>query len=126
MHERGRSIQKRDLFVFTFSENYRELTIKFLRLLKFGLCRSKFCTTRLFSFCMVAFFLRIFLLISGVIQGTEETERLVFEGICLLIKCKTATRHVIGRPVIHPVMFSFTIMKFNWDSTLIVIYFYKR
>ena len=30
------------------------------------------------------FFLRIFLLIAGVIQGTEETERLVFDGICLL------------------------------------------
>ena len=40
IHERGRSIQKRDLFVFTFSENIRELTIKFFRLLKFGLCNS--------------------------------------------------------------------------------------
>ena len=29
------------------------------------------------------FFLRIFLLIAGVNQGTEETERLVFDGICL-------------------------------------------
>ena len=34
MHEWGRSIHKRDLFVFTFSENIRELTIKFFRLLK--------------------------------------------------------------------------------------------
>ena len=35
MHERERSIQKRDQFVFTFSENIRELTIKFFRLLIF-------------------------------------------------------------------------------------------
>ena len=36
-----------------------------------------------FAFAWVLFFLRIFLLISGVIHGTEETERLVFDGMCL-------------------------------------------
>ena len=36
-----------------------------------------------FAFAWVLFFLRIFLLISGVIQGTEETDLLVFDGICL-------------------------------------------
>ena len=36
---------------------------------------SEFLTARLF--------LRIFLLISGAIQGTEETDRLVLEGMCL-------------------------------------------
>ena len=40
MHEWGRPIQERDLFVFTFSGNIRKLTIKFFRLLKFGLCNS--------------------------------------------------------------------------------------
>ena len=29
------------------------------------------------------YFVRIFILIAGVIQGTEETERLVFDGIFL-------------------------------------------
>ena len=36
-----------------------------------------------FAFVWVLFFLRIFLLISGVIQGIEETDLLVFDGICL-------------------------------------------
>ena len=36
-----------------------------------------------FAFAWVLFFLWIFLLISGVIQGIEETDLLVFEGICL-------------------------------------------
>ena len=36
-----------------------------------------------FAFAWVLFFLRIFLLISGVIQGIEETDLLVFDGICL-------------------------------------------
>ena len=36
-----------------------------------------------FAFARVLFLLRIFLLISGVIQGTEDTDLLVLEGICL-------------------------------------------
>ena len=36
------------------------------------------------AFARVAFFLRIFLLISGVIQGTGETERLVLRGYVYL------------------------------------------
>ena len=36
-----------------------------------------------FAFAWVLFFLQIFLLISGVIQGIEETDLLVFDGICL-------------------------------------------
>ena len=35
-----------------------------------------------FAFAWVLFFLRIFLLISGVIHGIEETDLLVFDGIC--------------------------------------------
>ena len=35
------------------------------------------------TYCPVSFFLQIFLLISGVIQGIEETDLLVFDGICL-------------------------------------------
>ena len=45
---------------------------------KFG---SNFGTARPFSLCMGFIFLAN--LISGVIHGTEETERLVFEGMCL-------------------------------------------
>ena len=37
----------------------------------------------LLAFARVSFFLRIFRLISGVIHGTEEIERLVFEEMCL-------------------------------------------
>ena len=36
-----------------------------------------------FAFAWVLFFLRIFLLISGVNQEIEETDLLVFDGICL-------------------------------------------
>ena len=36
-----------------------------------------------FTFVWVLFFLRIFLLTSCVIQGIEETDLLVFDGICL-------------------------------------------
>ena len=36
-----------------------------------------------FAFARVLFVLRIFLLISDVIQGTEEIDLLVFDGICL-------------------------------------------
>ena len=38
------------------------------------------------AFACFAFFLQIFLLISCVIHGTEDTERLVFEGICVSAK----------------------------------------
>ena len=36
-----------------------------------------------FAFAWVLFFLRIFLLISGVIHGIEATDLLVLDGICL-------------------------------------------
>ena len=36
-----------------------------------------------FAFAWVLFFLQIFLLISGIIQVIEETDLLVFNGICL-------------------------------------------
>ena len=36
-----------------------------------------------FAFACVLFFLRIFLLISVVTKGIEETDLLVFDGICL-------------------------------------------
>ena len=39
-----------------------------------------------FAFAWVLFFLRIFNLISSVIQGIEETDLLVFDGICLSIE----------------------------------------
>ena len=37
-------------------------------------------------FCMSCIFSANLFLIAGVIQGTEETERLVFDGICLSAK----------------------------------------
>ena len=43
----------------------------------------EFLTARFFALVWVLFLLRIFLLISGVIQGTEETVRLVLDGMCL-------------------------------------------
>ena len=36
----------------------------------------------------ILFLLRIFLLISGVIQGIVETDLLIFEGICFIMKTR--------------------------------------
>ena len=51
-----------------------------------------------FAFAYVLFLLRIFLLISGVIQGTEDTDLLVLEGKCLSAdswKNKTKTKRKV-------------------------------
>ena len=55
----------------------------FLPLLKISNLDLSLLLSAFFAFACVIFLLRISLLTSGVIQGTEDTDLLVLEGICL-------------------------------------------
>ena len=57
-----------------------DISFDFSSLLKVSNFALIFVLPDFFAFACVAFFLPIFLLIAGVIQGTEETERLVLMG----------------------------------------------
>ena len=59
------------------------LTSAFISLLKVSNFDLSLLLPVFFAFACALFLLRIFLLISGVIQGTEDTDLLVLEGICL-------------------------------------------
>ena len=89
------------VFSWLFMYRYKSLEFALTSLTKLFTYKSCFLTSALisllkvsnfdlslllpvfFAFAWVLFFLRIFLLISGVIQETEETDLLVFDGICL-------------------------------------------
>ena len=59
------------------------LTLAFISLLKVSNFNPSLLLPVFFAFACILFLLRIFLLISGVIQGTEDTDLLILEGICL-------------------------------------------
>ena len=77
----------------------------------------------------VLFFLRIFLLISNVIHGTEETERLVFDSMCLsteswikdVIRSWRWVRNDSDRNDLHVLIFRTASMSFQLETQNISI-----